>query len=453
MTEEAIGAPTALIVLAAGQGSRMNSDLPKVLHRLGGVPLVGHALRAGRALDPEHVVVVAGNQAERVTKAVGALDPDAKIALQDQQLGTGHAVAQALPALDGFDGKVVVLYGDTPFIGQDTLAALISHPADVVVLGFEAADPGRYGRLVTGPEGLEAIVEWKDADAATRAIALCNSGVMAVDAALLRDLVGRLGNDNASGEYYLTDVVGLARAQGRSAAVVTCDEAETLGINTRAELAQAEAAFQARARAAALDEGVTLSAPETVFFALDTVVGRDAIIGQNVVFGPGVTIESGAEILPFCHLEGCHVSAGATVGPFARLRPGAELGGDVHVGNFVEVKNSVLAEGVKVGHLTYLGDASIGARSNIGAGTVTCNYDGYLKHRTEVGEDAFIGSDTMLVAPVRVGARATTGSGSTITEDVPDDALALGRARQVTKPGMAAKLRAVLAAKKAKGRH
>ena len=453
MTEEANSAPVAVIILAAGQGSRMNSDLPKVLHRLAGVALVGHALRAGRSLSPERIVVVAGHRADLVAKAVGVLDPEARIALQEQQLGTGHAVAQALPELAGFDGKVIVLYGDTPFIGEDTLAALTSHPADVVVLGFEAADPGRYGRLVTGPDGLQAIVEWKDADEATRAIRLCNSGVMAVDAALLHKMVGKLGNDNASGEYYLTDVVGLARADGRSAAVVTCDEAETLGINTRAELAAAEAAFQSRARANALDEGVTLSAPETVFFALDTVIGRDAIIGQNVVFGPGVTIESGAEILPFCHLEGCHVSAGATVGPFARLRPGAELGGDVHVGNFVEIKNSVLNEGAKVGHLTYLGDATIGARTNIGAGTVTCNYDGYLKHHTEIGEDAFIGSDTMLVAPVRVGARATTGSGSTITEDVPEDALALGRARQVTKPGMAAKLRAILAAKKAKGRH
>lgn len=443
MTEQA----TALVVLAAGQGSRMLSDLPKVLHRLGGVPLVGHALAAGRTLDPERVIVVAGHGADAVTKAVGKLDPDAQVALQEQQLGTGHAVAQALPLLDGFDGKVVVLYGDTPFIGADTLAALASHSADVVVLGFEAADPGRYGRLVVRNGALDRIVEFKDADEATRRIALCNSGVMAADAGLLRDLVGRLGNDNAAGEYYLTDVVGLARDDGRSAAVVTCDEAETLGINTRAELAAAEAQFQARARAAALDSGVTMSDPATVWFALDTVIGRDAIIGQNVVFGPGVTIESGAEILPFCHLEGCHVSSGATVGPFARLRPGAELGGDVHVGNFVEIKNTVLDEGVKVGHLTYLGDAHVGERTNIGAGTVTCNYDGVGKHRTEIGADAFIGSDTMLVAPVRVGARALTGSGSVITEDVPDDALAIGRARQVVKPGLAVRMQALRAAR------
>lgn len=446
MTERAV----ALIVLAAGQGSRMLSDLPKVLHRLGGVPLLGHALAAGRSLDPERVIVVAGHGAEAVTKAVGRLDPEAGIAIQSEQLGTGHAVAQALPLLEGFDGKVVVLYGDTPFIGEETLAALVSHPADVAVLGFEAADPGRYGRLVARGDRLDRIVEYKDADEATRAIRLCNSGVMAVEAGLLRELVGRLGNDNAAGEYYLTDVVGLARAEGRDAAVVTCDEAETLGINTRAELAAAETAFQSRRRVEALGNGVAMADPSTVWFAPDTVIGRDAVIGQNVVFGPGVTVESGAEILPFCHLEGCHVSAGATVGPFARLRPGAELGGDVHVGNFVEVKNSVLAEGVKVGHLTYLGDADIGERANIGAGTVTCNYDGVGKHRTVIGADAFIGSDTMLVAPVRVGNRAMTGSGSVITGDVPDEALGLGRARQVTKPGLAARIMQALRAAKGK---
>ena len=446
MTDQAV----ALVVLAAGQGSRMLSDLPKVLHRLGGVPLVGHALAAGRSLDPERVIVVAGHGADAVGKAVAKLDPEAQIALQEQQLGTGHAVAQALPLLDGFEGKVVVLYGDTPFIGADTLAALVGHPADVVVLGFEAADPGRYGRLVVRGDKLDRIVEYKDADEATRAIALCNSGVMAADAGLLRDLVGRLGNENAAGEYYLTDVVGLARQEGRSAAVVTCDEAETLGINTRTELAAAEAAFQARRRDEMLENGVTMADPATVWFSLDTFIGRDAILGQNVVFGPGVTVESGAEILPFCHLEGCHVSAGATVGPFTRLRPGAELGGDVHVGNFVEIKNSVLAEGVKVGHLTYLGDAEVGERTNIGAGTVTCNYDGVGKHRTVIGAEAFIGSDTMLVAPVKVGNRAMTGSGSVITQDVPDEALGLGRARQVTKAGLAKRIMQALRAAKGK---
>lgn len=439
----------ALIILAAGQGSRMQSDLPKVLHRLGGLPLVAHALAAGRSLDPSRIVVVTGHGAEQVGRTLAALEPEAQIALQAEQLGTGHAVAQALPLLQGHVGKIIVLYGDTPFISSETLAALAAYPADVAVLGFEAADPGRYGRLVMGSGGLERIVEYKDADEATRRISLCNSGVIAADAALLAELVGGLGNDNASGEYYLTDIVGLARQAGRHVDVVTCAEAETLGINTRAELAAAEAQFQARARAVALENGVTLSDPETVWFALDTAIGRDAVIGQNVVFGPGVTVESGAEILPFCHLEGCHVSSGATVGPFARLRPGAELGGDVHIGNFVEIKNTVLHEGVKVGHLTYLGDAEIGEGTNIGAGTVTCNYDGVSKHRTVIGAHAFIGSDTMLVAPVRVGNRALTGSGSVITQDVPDEALALGRAPQVNKPGFATRLiEALRAAKK-----
>ncbi len=446
MTEK----PVALIVLAAGQGSRMQSDLPKVLHRLGGVPLVAHALAAGRTLEPEDVVVVAGHGADLVRKALAKLDPDARIALQEEQLGTAHAVRQAMPLLEGFEGRVIVLYGDTPFISPETLGALAAHPSDVVVLGFEAADPGRYGRLVTGPEGLERIVEYKDADEATRAIRLVNSGVLAADAATLREFLPMIGNRNAAGEFYLTDLPGLARAEGLRVDVVTCGEAETLGINTRAELALAEAAFQARARAQALEDGVTLTEPATVWFALDTAIGRDAIIGQNVVFGPGVTVESGAEILPFCHLEGCHISAGATVGPFARLRPGAELGADVHVGNFVEIKNSVLDEGVKVGHLTYLGDTHVGERTNIGAGTVTCNYDGVGKHRTEIGANAFIGSDTMLVAPVRVGARAMTGSGSVITEDVPDDALAISRSRQVNKPGLATRLMQALRQKKGK---
>ena len=441
----------AVVILAAGQGSRMKSDLPKVLHKVGAVPMVGHALAAARSLNPAQVVVVAGHGAEAVTKAVAKLDEDARIALQTEQLGTGHAVAQALPLLDGFEGRVIVLYGDTPFISEDTLAAMIAHDADVIVLGFEAADPGRYGRLVTDADGnLLRIVEFKDADEATRAIRLCNSGVMAADASLLRQFVGQLGNNNASGEYYLTDVPGLAREAGHRAAVVTCDESETLGVNTRAELARAEAIFQSRRRAQALEDGVTLTAPETVFFALDTQIGRDAIIAPNVVFGPGVTIESEAEIMAFCHLEGCHVSSGATVGPFARLRPGAELGGDVHVGNFVEIKNTVLDEGVKVGHLTYLGDAHVGERTNIGAGTITCNYDGVMKHRTEIGRDAFIGSDTMLVAPVSIGDGAMTGSGSVITMDVPAEALALGRAKQVVKPGLAARLMQALREAKAK---
>jgi len=434
--------PVSLIVLAAGQGTRMNSDLPKVLHPVGAAPLLHHALLAGQALDPARIVVVAGHGAEAVSKAARAFDPSIEIVVQAEQLGTGHAVAQATPLLTDAAGDAIVLYGDTPFVRPETLEAMLAARADhaIVVLGFEATDPGRYGRLIANGDTLERIVEFKDASDAERAITLCNSGVICADAALLSDLVSAIGNQNASGEYYLTDIVEIACARGLSAGVVRCDEAETLGINTRAELARAEALFQARARLEAMDNGVTLTAPETVFFALDTFIGRDTLIAPNVVFGPRVTIESGAEIRAFCHLEGCHVSRGATVGPFARLRPGAELAEDVHVGNFVEIKNSVLDEGVKVGHLTYLGDAHIGAKSNIGAGTITCNYDGVNKHRTEIGPRVFIGSNTMLVAPVKVGRDAMTGSGSVITQDVPAEAVALGRARQVNKLGLAPKL-------------
>ena len=438
-----------LIVLAAGQGTRMNSDRPKVLHPLGGVPLLAHALAAGRNLDPDRVVVVAGHEAEQVTAAAATLDPEALVVIQAERLGTAHAVAQARDA--ALPGDVVVLYGDTPFLSPDTLDRLRAARSrfDVVVLGFRALDPGRYGRLVTSGDDLLAIVEWKDASAEERTIDLCNSGVMAADAETLFGLIDAVGNANASGEYYLTDVAGIARARGLTAGVVLCDEAETLGINTRAELSQAEAAFQTRKRAELLETGVTMTAPDTVFLALDTVVGRDAIIGPNVVFGPGVTVESGAEIRAFCHLEGCHISRGATVGPFARLRPGAELAEDVHVGNFVEIKNAILDEGVKVGHLTYLGDAHVGEFTNIGAGTVTCNYDGVMKHRTTIGKRAFIGSDTMLVAPVTVGDDALTASGSVITCDVPAEALALARARQVNKPGLATRLMDALRAIKA----
>ena len=441
----------SLVILAAGQGSRMQSDLPKVLHKLAFVPLVVHAMRAGAALDPARVVVVVGHGGDAVARVVAEENPDAVIVRQDEQLGTGHAVAQARAALADMGGDVIVLFGDTPFLSPETLAAMqdARAQADIVVLGFDAADPGRYGRLVTAEGALEKIVEFKDATDEERAITLCNSGVMCADAAVMMDLVGRLGNANAAGEYYLTDIVALGRSQGLRAHVVTCDEAETLGINTRAELARAEALFQSRARAQALDNGVTLTAPDTVIFAQDTLLGRDAVIEPYVVFGPGVSVESGATIRAFSHLEGCHVGAGAVVGPYARLRPGAELGDDVRVGNFVEIKNARLDEGAKVNHLTYVGDAEVGARANIGAGTVTCNYDGVFKHRTVIGPDAFVGSSTMLVAPVRVGARAMTASGSVITTDVPDDALALGRAAQVNKPGLASRLMDRLRAQKA----
>jgi len=442
----------SLVVLAAGMGTRMNSELPKVLHRLAGAPLLHHALKSGAPLSPGRTVVVAGHGADLVAKAARDWDDTIEVVLQTEQLGTGHAVDQARAALADTTGDVIVLYGDTPFIRPETLETMIAARtrADVVVLGFSAANPGRYGRLVTAGETLERIVEYKDASPEERAITLCNSGVICADRAVLFDLISAITNQNASGEYYLTDIVGLARARGLSATAVTCDEAETLGINSRAELAQAEAAFQARARSEAQDNGVTLVAPDTVHFAHDTLLGRDAVIEQFVVFGPGVSVESGAMIRAFSHLEGCHVGQGAVVGPYARLRPGAELGDDAHVGNFVEIKNAILGTGAKANHLTYIGDADIGEKTNIGAGTITCNYDGVMKHRTTIGARVFIGSNTMLVAPVSVGNDAMTGSGAVITKNVPDGALALARAPQENKLGAATRLLEMLKAKKAK---
>ncbi len=458
--------PTSLIVLAAGLGGRMQSERPKVLHEVGHAPLLMHALRAGAGVEPERVVVVVGHGGDTVGAALAASEVEAVVVRQAEQLGTAHAVAQARAALDGFSGDVIVLYGDTPFIRAETLQAMLdarADGADVVVLGFEAAVPGRYGRLIVAPEGrdgarpkaegdrLERIVEAQDATAKELAITLCNSGVIAADAALLFDLVAQVGCDNGAAEYYLTDIVALARADGLSARVVTCAEAETLGVNTRADLAAAEAAFQTEKRAEAMENGATLTAPETVFFAHDTYLGRDVVIEPHVVFGPGVTVESGATLRAFSHLEGCHVSEGCVIGPYARLRPGAELDRGVKVGNFVEVKNAQVAEGAKINHLSYVGDADVGARANIGAGTVTCNYDGVFKHRTVIGADAFIGSNTMLVAPVRVGDGAMTGSGSVVTMDVPDGALALGRAKQENKAGLARRLMEKLRAAKARG--
>ena len=433
---------TQLIVLAAGQGTRMLSDRPKVLHEIGHAPLFAHALASGAVLEPERTVLVVGHGAEAVADAAREIDESIAIAVQDEQRGTAHAVLAAAPALEGAGGDTVVLYGDTPFIRPGTLEAMKAARAahDIVVLGFEAKDPARYGRLILDGDALLRIVEFKDATREERAIALCNSGVVMADTATLLRLCAAVRNDNAAGEYYLTDIVGLARAEGLSATVVLCDEAETMGVNSRSDLAAAEAAFQARRRTEALADGVTLIAPETVFFAHDTWVGRDATIEPNVVFGPGVTIETGARIRAFSHLEGAHVGAGAVVGPFARLRPGAELANDAHVGNFVEIKNAQIGEGTKVNHLSYIGDATVGDGTNIGAGTITCNYDGVSKHRTEIGARAFIGSDTMLVAPVTVGDGAMTATGSVITTDVPPGALSVARARQETKAGYATRL-------------
>ena len=445
---------THLILLAAGEGTRMQSDTPKVLHKIGGAPLFQHALRSAAALDGRRVIVV-GHGGDSVAKAAEAIDPDILIAEQTEQLGTAHAVVQAAGALKDAGGDTVMLFGDTPFIKPETLTRMQdmrANGADIVFLGFEAADPGRYGRMITDGDTLVRIVEFKDATPEERAISLCNSGVVLAGTETLLRLAAAVSNDNSAGEFYLTDIPALGAKEGLVTKVATCDEAETLGINTRADLARAEAVFQQAARAQALENGVTLVAPDTVYFAADTVIGRDAVIDPNVIFGLGVTVETGAYIRAFSHLEGAHVGARAIVGPYARLRPGAELSSDARIGNFVEIKNAEIGDGAKVNHLSYIGDASIGARSNIGAGTITCNYDGVFKHRTEIGADVFIGSNTMFVAPVKVGDEAMTATGGTITSDVPPGDMAVARSRQVNKPGFARKLfsrlRAAKAAKK-----
>ena len=442
-----------LILLAAGEGTRMQSDRAKVLHEIGSAPIFAHALAATEPLEPAVRVLVVGHEGESVANAARAIDPEVRIVEQKERLGTAHAVLAAKPVLEGASGDSIVLFGDTPFIRSETFSAMSKarmDGADIVVLGFEASDPARYGRLVVNGRTLERIVEWKDATEAEREIRLCNSGVVMADTATLLSLVSAVTNDNAAGEFYLTDIPEIGRTRGLKTEVVVCDEAETLGINTRADLVAAEAVFQRNARNRLVEDGVTLMAPATVYLSLDTHIGRDAVIEPNVVFGPGVTVETGARIRAFSHLEGCHVSKGAIVGPYARLRPGAEIGDNARVGNFVEIKNAEVGEGAKVNHLTYVGDASIGAGSNIGAGTITCNYDGFFKHRTEIGQNVFIGSNTMLVAPVRVGDDAMTATGTVVTRDVPAGDMAVARSKQDNKPGFATRFKEKLRAAKAR---
>lgn len=445
----------AVIILAAGKGTRMKSDQPKVLHQIAGAPMLVHAMQAADVISPSKVIVVAGHGVDEVETAAKVHNPDAEIVIQSEQNGTAHAADMARSALSGFDGDAIVLFGDTPFISPATLERVFQERksgADVVVLGFEAETPGGYGRLVTSGDALSKIVEAKDATPEELEITLCNSGVMAARSETLFSLIADVRPNNAQGEYYLTDIVAIANERGLRCAVVTCPEAETLGINSRRDLAAAEAIFQSRRRAELMDEGVTLTAPDTVFLAFDTHIGRDVVVGPHTLFGPGVTVETGATIKGFCHLEGCHISSGAQVGPFSRLRPGAEIGDDARVGNFVEIKNASLATGAKVGHLTYLGDASIGAAANIGAGTITCNYDGVFKHQTEIGDNAFIGSNSALVAPVKIGEGALVGSGAVITKDVPAGDLALARGRQENKPGWGRKFMDHLRSLKAAGK-
>ncbi|GLQ23247.1 bifunctional protein GlmU [Algimonas ampicilliniresistens] len=448
-TPDTTSRPRAAIILAAGKSTRMKSTKSKVLHDLAGRRLIEWVQASAAAAGCERIICVVGEANDDVRDVAETLGME--IVVQEPQLGTGHAVNCAREIVGDYDGDVAVLFADTPLITETTLHSVFDalFNTDVAVLGFETSEPGSYGRLIETDGALHRIVEAKDATSDELAVTLCNSGVLAASSARLFSALDQVGNDNAKGEYYLTDVIEIMRRDGGNAVAVRGAEGEMLGVNSRANLASAHKAFQANMRAMALDDGVTLRDPDTVYFSYDTVIERDAVIGEHVVFGPGVTVKSGAAIQAFCHIEGATIGEGASVGPFARLRPGTELGPDSFIGNFVEVKKTKLGRGSKASHLTYLGDAEIGDGSNIGAGTVTCNYDGFFKHKTTIGDGAFIGTHTSLVAPVSVGNGAFTATGAVVTKDVPDDALAIARSDQVNKPGWAARFRDAMAKRKA----
>lgn len=442
----------AAIILAAGKGTRMKSDTHKVLHKIAGKAMLMHLMDSVDALSPAHKVVVVGDKADQLEAALDG--SGAKLAVQEPQLGTGHAVQQAADALSGFDGDVLILYGDVPFVPTGTMQAMVDRlnaddaPA-VVVLTFEPDDTQAYGRVLTDGDRIIKMVEHKDANEAERACRSCNSGLMAVKAKDLFALLNRVTNDNAAGEYYLPDIVNIAAGDGRHSAVVDTDPFDVAGINSRSELAEMEGQWQQRRRAQAMADGATLIAPETVWFSADTEIGRDVTIEPNVFFGPGVSVADGVHIKANCHIEGASLASGVQVGPFARLRPGAVLEEDSFIGNFVEMKKSVLGKGAKASHLTYLGDAEVGAGANIGAGTITCNYDGYFKYPTVIGEGAFIGSNSSLVAPVNIGKGAIVGAGSAVTADVMDGDLRLVRGEQLVKPGWADRFNDTMRKKKA----
>jgi bifunctional UDP-N-acetylglucosamine pyrophosphorylase/glucosamine-1-phosphate N-acetyltransferase len=435
----------AAIILAAGQGTRMKSELPKVLHQVGGRAMLDWAIAAAAKIGATKTVVVAGKHAPAVGEHVVSLLGAGSAVVQDPPLGTAHAVRAAEDAMAGFDGDVIILYGDAPFAPPERMEemfALRAQKGGIVILGFEARDPTGYGRLVRGDDDIvERIVEHRDASANEREITLCNSGILCADAKVLFQLLSMVKNENAKREFYLTDVVALGRSAGFPTHVLVGAESDAMGVNSKAELAAAEAAFQRRSRLAAMDAGVTLIDPDTVFFSYDTEIAADVVVEPNVFFGKGVKIGKGARIHAFCHFEKTEIGEHAAIGPFARFRPGSKLGKKTKIGNFVEVKNSVFGEGAKASHLAYIGDTDVGARANIGAGAIVCNYDGFEKYRTTIGEDAFIGSDTALVAPVRIGDRAYTATGSVITKDVPDGALGVARGRQSNLEGWADKNR------------
>ncbi|MBL8574758.1 MAG: bifunctional UDP-N-acetylglucosamine diphosphorylase/glucosamine-1-phosphate N-acetyltransferase GlmU, partial [Hyphomicrobiaceae bacterium] len=410
-----------MIVLAAGEGTRMRSALPKVLHQVGGLPMVGHVVRTARAAGASRLAAVVGPNADAVAATVTRFAPDASVFEQRDRLGTAHAVLQARAALAEPADDVLVLFSDTPLVRPETLArvrARLADGADIVVLGFEAENPHGYGRLLERDGRLVAIREEKDASDEERKVRFSNSGIMAFRGAHALSIIESIGNANAKGEYYLTDAIEIAHARGLVAVAERGEEREFLGVNDRSQLAICEAVFQDRMRAAAMAAGVTLMSPSTVFFSYDTELGRDVVVEPNVVFAPGVKVEANVQIRAFCHLEGALVRSGATVGPYARLRPKADIGEGAHIGNFVEIKAARIETGAKVNHLTYIGDARVGAKANIGAGTITCNYDGFGKYHTDIGAGAFIGSNSSLVAPVSIGDGAIVGAGSVVTTDV-----------------------------------
>lgn len=443
--------PRAAIILAAGKSTRMKSKTSKVLHKVGGRSCLAWVADMACSVGVTKIVAVVGEANQDVREAAIALGLD--IAIQEPQEGTGHAVLCAKEALGDFDGDMIVLCADAPLIRPQTLADVfetLGNGADVAVLGFEPEEPGSYGRLIVEDCRLTKIVEAKEASEAELAVRLCNSGIMAGGVDVMFAALNKVTNENAKGEYYLTDVVEIARGQGKAIAAVTAaDPDEVLGINSRADLALAESAFQNRMRAEMLDKGVTLRDPQTTYFSFDTQIEGDADIGANVVFGPGAVVDEDAVIHPFCHIEGTQIGKGAQIGPFARLRPGTVMGENSKAGNFVETKKANIGKGSKINHLSYIGDAKIGDGVNIGAGTITCNYDGYDKHVTTIEDGAFIGTNSSLVAPLTIGKRAYLGSGGVVTKDVPADALAVARADQVNKEGWAAKYRAAKAKRKA----
>lgn len=433
------------VILAAGKGTRMKSRLPKVLHPIAGRPMLGHVLAAATGLESAKTVLVSGPGMDEVTDYARSVAANVSIAIQENQLGTGDAARAAAPQISDRDGIVLFVFGDTPLVRRETLADMVERcrtESDIVILGFEAADPTGYGRVVRDGEEVKRIVEHRDASEEIRAIRLCFGGPMAVRAAHLPELLATLTNDNAQGEYYLTDFVAHGRAAGLSCRAVVCPESDIQGVNSRADLAAAEAVMQKRLRDAAMAAGVTFLDPDTVYLSHDTVFGEDVTVGQNVVFAPGCHIAAGATIKAFSHLEGADIGEGAEIGPFARIRPGTSVGRKARIGNFVETKKAKIEDGAKVNHLTYIGDARVGAGANVGAGTITCNYDGYNKFFTDIGAGAFIGSNSSLVAPVKIGDGAYVGSGSVVTKDIEPDALAVARGKQMEKPGWAAGFRA-----------